>query len=87
MKRRLQVLGPGCVKCRMLADHAERAARELGLDFELEKITDFDEMLRFGLVATPALVVDGAVKVVGHVPSTPRLRELLAASPGEGVRP
>ena len=84
MKTRLQVLGPGCAKCRMLGEHAERAARELGLDYELEKVTDLERILEFGVVATPALVVDGEIRVVGRVPSTPRLKELLAGSGGSG---
>lgn len=78
MKSKLQILGTGCPKCRMLTEHSERAARELGLDYELEKVTDLGEILRFGVVATPALVVDGEVAVSGHVPSTPRLKEILA---------
>lgn len=84
MKIKLQVLGPGCPKCRMLAEHAERAARELGLDYELEKVTELERIFEFGVVATPALAVDGEVRVFGHVPSTPRLKELLATA---GARP
>lgn len=79
MTTRLQILGTGCPKCRMLTEHAERAARELGLDYELEKVTDIEKILEFGVVATPALVVDGEIKVFGHVPSTGKLRKLLAA--------
>ena len=75
---KLQILGTGCPKCALLADHTERAARELGLDYQLEKITRLDEILSFGVVATPALAVDGEVKVSGHVPSTGRLKTLLA---------
>jgi small redox-active disulfide protein 2 len=78
MKTRLQILGSGCPKCRLLAEHAERAARELGLDYELEKVTDLEKVLEFGIVATPALVVDGEIRVSGHVPTTARLKEMLA---------
>ena len=78
MKTRLQILGTGCPKCRMLTEHAERAAQELGLDYELEKVTEIAKILEFGVVATPALVVDGEVRVAGRVPSTPRLKEILA---------
>jgi len=80
MKTRLQVLGTGCMKCKMLAEHAERAAQELGLDYELEKVTELEEIFAFGVVATPALVIDGEIKVFGHVPSTSRLKELLAGA-------
>jgi small redox-active disulfide protein 2 len=82
MKTKLQVLGTGCPKCRMLTEHVERAAQELGLDYELEKVTELESIFELGVVATPALVVDGEVKVYGHVPSTARLKELLA---GAGV--
>lgn len=78
MKTRLQVLGTGCPKCKLLTEHAERAARELGLDYELEKVTDVEKILAFGVVATPALVVDGEIRLFGHVPSTAKLKELLA---------
>ncbi len=84
MKTKLQILGTGCPKCNLLTEHAERAARELGLDFELEKVTEIGRILEFGVLATPALVVDGEVRVSGHVPSTPKLKQLLA---GSGARP
>jgi small redox-active disulfide protein 2 len=77
---KLQILGTGCPKCRMLTEHTKKAATELGLDFELEKVTDFDRILEFGVVATPALVVDGEIKVSGHVPTTKRLEQILAGS-------
>lgn len=78
MTRKLQILGTGCPKCKMLTEHTERAARELGFDYEIEKVTDFDRILEFGVVATPALVVDGEIKVYGHVPTTARLVKMLA---------
>ena len=78
MKTKLQILGTGCPKCKLLTEHAERAAQELGLDYELEKVTAIDDILAFGVLATPALAVDGEIKVSGHVPSTPRLKQILA---------
>ena len=80
MKTKLQVLGTGCAKCKLLSEHAEQAAQELGLDYEIEKVTDFDQILEFGVMTMPALVVDGRVLVFGYVPSSPRLKELLAGS-------
>jgi small redox-active disulfide protein 2 len=80
MTTKLQILGTGCPKCRLLTEHAERAALELGLDFELEKVTALERIFEFGVVATPALVVDGEVLVSGHVPSTARLKEMLGAA-------
>jgi len=78
MKTKLQILGSGCAKCKLLAEHTERAMQELALDYELEKVTSLEKIADFGAVATPALVVGGEVKVSGHVPSTPRLKEILA---------
>lgn len=80
MTTKLQILGTGCPKCRLLGEHAERAARELGLDYELEKVTRIDDILAFGVMATPALAVDGEVVVSGHVPTTTRIKEMLAAA-------
>lgn len=77
--KRLQVLGPGCPNCAKLAELVERAAGELGLDFELEKVTDMGEILAFDVMATPGLVVDGEVKVSGRVPSLDEIKELIGS--------
>ena len=74
----LQILGPGCPRCSALAAAAEKVARELGIEFELEKVTDIEAIMDFGVMMTPALVVDGEVKVVGRIPSADELRQLLA---------
>ena len=66
---RIQILGTGCPKCRKLAALAEQAVRELGVQAEVEKVTDINEIVAFGVVATPALAVDGVVKVSGKIPS------------------
>ena len=73
----LQVLGPGCPKCKKLAENAEAAAKELGIEYRLEKITDITKILDFGVMVTPALVVDGEVKVAGKVPGVGDLKEML----------
>ena len=75
---RIQVLGTGCAKCRALAERAEEAARSLGLDCEIEKVEDLGEIIRFGVMATPALVVDGEVKAEGALPDIETLKGLLA---------
>lgn len=80
MRTKLQILGTGCQKCKLLTEQVERAAKDVALDYELEKITDIDRILEFGIVATPALVVDGQVRTFGNIPSPSRLRELLAAA-------
>ncbi len=76
--KKLQVLGTGCPTCDRLAEMTDEAARELGLDYELEKVTEIDRIVEFGVVATPALVVDGEVKVSGGLPSSKELRAMIA---------
>jgi small redox-active disulfide protein 2 len=73
----IQILGTGCPKCKKLAENAEAAAKQLNLEFEVEKVTDINEMMKFGVMVTPALVVDGQVKVVGKVPSTEEVKKML----------
>ena len=74
---KIQILGTGCPKCQKLAQHAEAAAKELGVTYELEKITDLQRILAFGVMTTPALVVEGVVKVVGKVPTPEEIKPLL----------
>ena len=76
----IQILGTGCPKCHLLADHAEEAARALGLEYRLEKVTDIKAIIVFGVMSTPALAVDGAVKVSGRVPAVDALKEILASA-------
>jgi small redox-active disulfide protein 2 len=76
--KKLQILGTGCSKCRMLTDHAEQAAKELGVEYTLEKVTDINEIIAFGVMATPALVVDGEIKVAGRVPTADAIKPMLA---------
>jgi len=76
--KKLQVLGTGCPKCTNLAAATEQAARALGLEYQLEKVTGLKEIMSFGVMMTPALVVDGKVKVAGRVPSVDDLKRLLA---------
>jgi small redox-active disulfide protein 2 len=75
--KKIQVLGTGCPKCKKLAEVAEMGAKELGIEYEIEKVTDINKITSFGIMATPALVVDGTVKVVGKVPSPDEMKELL----------
>ncbi len=74
---KIQILGTGCAKCNALTMATEQAAQSLGLQYELEKITDLQRMMRFGIMTTPALVVDGQVKVSGKVPSMDELKIML----------
>ena len=75
---KLQILGTGCPKCRKLAENAEAAAKAAGIEYELEKVTDINEIMKFGVMITPALAVDGVVKVVGKVPDPEAIKALLA---------
>jgi small redox-active disulfide protein 2 len=76
--KKLQILGTGCPKCRKLAENTEAAAKELGLDYELVKVTDITEIMKFGVMMTPALAVNGQVKAVGKVPSPDEIKRFLA---------
>ncbi len=76
--KKMQILGPGCPKCEQLAKNTEEAAKALGLEYELEKIKDLNQMMAMGVFMTPALVVDGEVKSVGKVPTVEELKSLLA---------
>ena len=75
---KIQVFGPGCPKCEMLAKNAEAAATELGLDFELEKVSDIDQIMALGVVIPPALVIDGKIVTKGKAPSVSEIKKLLA---------
>lgn len=75
--KKLQILGTGCPSCNRLADLTKQAATEMNVEFELEKVTQIDRILSFDVPGTPALVVDGEVRVVGRVPSVGELKELI----------
>ena len=73
----IRILGTGCPKCNKLEEETRLAAEELKLDFNIEKITDLKDIMAFGVMITPALVVDGTVKVVGKVPAREDIKQLL----------
>jgi len=76
----IQVLGTGCPKCHKLEEIARQAAGELTDDFIVEKVKDIQKISQFGVFSTPALVVDGLVKVTGRVPSLEEMKKILSAS-------
>ncbi|KPK40926.1 MAG: redox-active disulfide protein 2 [Phycisphaerae bacterium SG8_4] len=78
--KKIQILGPGCPKCSKLAEHARAAVEQLGDDFEIEKVTDISDIMKFGVMITPALAVDGEIKAVGKVPSADEIGQMLADS-------
>jgi small redox-active disulfide protein 2 len=75
--KKIQILGTGCQKCETLAENAEAAAREADIDYEIEKVTDITEITKFGVMFTPALVIDGKVKVTGKVATPEEIKALL----------
>ena len=75
--KKLQVLGTGCPKCKKLAENTEAAAKALGIEYEIEKVTDINEIMKFGVMITPALAIDGKVKVVGKVISAEEIKNLI----------
>jgi small redox-active disulfide protein 2 len=76
--RLLQILGTGCPKCAKLAENAQAAADQIGIDAQLEKVTDIAAITAFGVMMTPALAIDGQVKAVGRVPSVDEIKQLLS---------
>lgn len=75
--RKIQILGTGCPKCAQLAANAEEAAKELGIQFELEKVTNINEIMKFGVMMTPGIAVDGTVKASGKVAGVEEIKAWL----------
>lgn len=75
--KKIQILGTGCSKCTKLMENAEKAAKNLGIEYEIEKVTDINAIMSFGVMSTPALVLDGTVKLVGKVPSPEDIEKIM----------
>jgi len=76
--KKIQILGPGCAKCSKLYQVTEEAVKSLDLECELEKVTDITGIMAYGVMLTPALVVNGEVKIMGKVPSVDEIEKMLA---------
>ena len=76
--KKLQILGTGCAKCNKLAEQTKKAADSLNLEYEIEKVTDIQKIMEFGVMITPALAIDGDVKFTGKVPSIEEIKKYLA---------
>jgi len=76
--KKIQILGTGCPKCKKLTESAEAAAKDLGIEYTLEKVTDIEKIMSYGVMMTPALAVDGQVKISGRVPSVDEVKKLLS---------
>jgi small redox-active disulfide protein 2 len=76
--KKIQILGPGCLRCRELADLVAQAAKEMAFEHEIENVIDIRELVKYGVSVTPALVVDGELKMSGEVPSLEKVKELIS---------
>lgn len=74
---KIQILGTGCPKCKQVEINARGAVKNLGIDAVIEKVTDINQIIDFGVTATPALVVDGEVKFSGRIPSVGEIEKIL----------
>lgn len=75
--KNIKILGTGCKKCNDLADKVKAVADSQGIEYEFEKVTDIGRIVSYGVMTTPALVVDGEVKVSGKIPSADEIKEFL----------
>ena len=75
---KIQILGTGCPKCKKLTENAEKAAHELEGDYEIIKVTDINEIMKFGVMMTPGLAVNNKVKSVGKVLSVEEIKEIIS---------
>ncbi len=73
----IRILGTGCPKCHKLEEETRQVVAEMGLECSIEKVTELKDIMSYGVMLTPALVVDGEVKVVGKVPAREEIRKLL----------
>ena len=78
--KKIQILGTGCPKCKKLTEMTEQAARELGIEYEIVKVTDVSEIMKFGVMMTPGLAVNGEVKVAGKIPNIDDIKNILEAA-------
>ena len=74
---KIQILGTGCPKCKKLAEQTEEAAKALGIEYELIKVTQINDIMNFGVMITPALAIDGVVKFAGKVPTVEEIKNYL----------
>jgi len=73
----LQILGAGCPNCLKLAENTEAAAKRLGIEYRMEKVTELTKIMAFGVMSTPALAVDGVVRFSGKIPTPEEIERIL----------
>jgi small redox-active disulfide protein 2 len=79
---KIQILGTGCARCKTLTVNAEKAVHELGLKTEIEKVTDIKDIMKFQILMTPGLVIDGKVKAAGRIPSPEEIKQMIVEAGG-----
>jgi small redox-active disulfide protein 2 len=77
---KIEILGMGCAKCNKLEELARKASDELGIEYEVQKVKDIDQIMDYGVMITPALVIDGQVKVAGKVPSYEEVKKMVESA-------
>ncbi len=76
----IQVLGPGCTKCKTLYEAASKAVQELAIEAQIEKVQDIQKIMSFEILMTPGLVIDGVVKSAGRVPNVEEIKKMIVAA-------
>ena len=82
---KVEVLGTGCAKCEKLAANAKKAIADLGIDAQVEKVSDLDAIMSYGVMMTPALVIDGQVKTAGKVPEASEIGKMIIVATEGGT--
>jgi len=77
---KIQIFGTGCSKCKKLVNNAEVAAQELGIEYELEKVTDINKIISAGIMMTPGITIDGVVKASGKLCTVKEIKAMLKVS-------
>jgi small redox-active disulfide protein 2 len=80
---KIQILGTGCTRCKDLTANAEKAVQELGLEARVEKVTGITDIMKFQILMTPCLVINGQVKAAGRIPSVEEIKQMLMAAGGD----
>jgi small redox-active disulfide protein 2 len=75
---KIKILGPGCPKCKMLAANVQEAVSKMGIDAEISKVENIDEIMKYGVMVTPGLVVDEVVKSAGKVLSVEEIKKIIS---------
>ena len=76
--KKIQILGTGCPKCKTLTQHTEEAVKQLGIEATIEKVEKIPDIMKFGIMTTPGLVIDGVVKSAGKLLSVEDIKRLLS---------